>query len=73
MSRFQLIWRKSLNVLMLTLTGVACFCRSRGPLLHPGLLYLQRRKGPQLGFLHSVAETGGRDGRRHGQCDRRQS
>jgi phosphate transport system permease protein len=25
MSRFQLIWRKSLNVLMLTLTGVACF------------------------------------------------
>ena len=34
MSRFRLIWRKSLNALMLTLTGVAAFAVVVGPVLH---------------------------------------
>ena len=50
MSRVRIIWRKSLNAVMLTLTGVCALCRSCGSVPDPWLFHLQRRQVSQLGL-----------------------
>ena len=57
MNRALLIWRKTLNVVMLTLTGVAAFVRGLGALPDSRLSHLERRHVAQLELLHATCPS----------------
>ena len=67
MSGARLLWRKAVNNVMLTLTGVAAFGVVSVLFLILGYLIWNGGASLNLELLYSTSQTGGRDGRRHGQ------
>ena len=72
MSRARLLWRKSLNALMLTLTGVAAFSVVSVLFLILGYLVYNGGKSLNWAFFTQAPQARWRDGRRNGQCHRGQ-
>ena len=72
MTNLHTLRRKTVNAVMLTLTGLVHVVRRRHAGLHPGVSVRARRDQPELEFLHQAADAGGRNRRRHGQRHRGQ-
>ena len=65
---FRIVWRKSVNVVMLSLTGLCALFTVSVLFFILGYLLWYGGKSLNWAFLHQTAGARGRNGRRDGQC-----